>query len=87
MARVVNTLNYHDEKTFKSMRALLLSYFTQPVHVLPQSQPQFYKFNIGETVRMDVLPNERKSLAFKYSLNPGNILNVIKNNFFYSWSK
>ena len=57
------------------MRALLLSYFTQPVHVLPQSQPQFYKFNIGETVRMDVLPNERKSLAFKYSLNPGNILN------------
>ena len=50
----------------------MLSYFTQPAPVLPQNQPQFYKFKIGETVRIDASPRERKSLTFKYSLNRGN---------------
>ena len=50
----------------------MLSYFTQPAPVLPQNQPQFYKFKIGETVRIDASPRERKSLNFKYSLNRGN---------------
>lgn len=70
--RVVNTINFHHEKTFKSLRSVVLSYFTQPAPVLPQNQPQFYKFKIGETVRIDASPRERKSLNFKYSLNRGN---------------
>lgn len=67
---VLNTINYHSEKKFKSMHQLMLSYFTRNVVFLPQ-QDIFFKFKINDSVRIELSPTARKNLSFKYSLNKG----------------
>lgn len=52
------------------MQQLMLKYFTRDVVYLPQ-QNKFFRFKIGDTVKIDLRPQERKNLAFKYSLNKG----------------
>jgi hypothetical protein len=51
---------------------MLKAYFTKPTVFFPQTYEPIYRFTIGETVKMDVPPEIRKSLSFKYSLNKGN---------------
>jgi hypothetical protein len=51
-----------------------MAYFTEPEQVIvPQQQDQFYKFKIGQRVRMNLTKAERKALPFKYSLNYGKL--------------
>ena len=68
---VLNVINMHQEKTFKSHNQMLVSYFTKPTVVIPQTSPKTFKYKIGDKVTMDALPNQRRDLAFKYSLNRG----------------
>lgn len=71
MPKVIDTINYHHEKTFKSINNLLTEYFTLPTVTLPQTQDSLYKFKLGDSVLIDALPSQRKHLGFKYSLNQG----------------
>ena len=71
LPRVIDTINYHHEKTFKSINTLLTEYFTLPNVTLPQTQDSLYKFKLGDSVLIDALPSQRKHLGFKYSLNQG----------------
>ena len=71
MPQVVNTINHHQEKTFKSLNQLLVSFFTAPQDIVPQSSPRFYKYNINEKVGIVMTPGQRKQLGFKYTLNRG----------------
>jgi hypothetical protein len=77
---VVNTIN-RNKKEYKSVLQMLTAFFTPnaapgkseddtAVH-LPQSLSSYYKFNINDTVRINVLPAQRKNMGFKYSLNIG----------------
>lgn len=76
MPRVVDTINYHSEKSFRSVNNLLVNYFTQTLPVVPQKVDKFYKFNVDDKVRIDLIPSQRKSLGFKYSLNVGMSENI-----------
>jgi hypothetical protein len=68
---VVNTIN-RKKPNFKSQLNLLLAFFTKPVTtILPQNQDRFYKFKIGERVRINLSKAERTALNFKYSLSFG----------------
>lgn len=69
--RVVDSINHHNERTFKSMNQLLVSYFTQPTHHMLQTPNKYYKYNINDKVFLEATPSQRKSLSFKYSLNRG----------------
>jgi len=53
------------------------NYFTLPSINLPQNIPQAYKFKKGDHVYIDATPEQRKSFAFKYSLNKGKLQNKI----------
>ena len=73
---VVNIIN-RNKKEYKSVLQMLTAFFTandenkdDTVH-LPQSIASFYKFKINDTVRINVMPAQRKNLGFKYSLNIG----------------
>jgi len=73
LSYVVNAIN-RGKKNYKSQLNLLLAYFTEPEQVIvPQQQDQFYKFKIGQRVRMNLTKAERKALPFKYSLNCGKL--------------
>jgi hypothetical protein len=76
--QVVNTINFHSEKTFKSLQNQLLAYFTEEKKIIPQSQESMYKFSLNDIVNIDVLPRNRKELGFKYSLNSGKINKNLK---------
>jgi hypothetical protein len=75
---VVNVIN-RNKKEYKSVLQLLTAFFTPTVDnkdntaYLPRSVSSFYKFNINDTVRINVMPAQRKNLSFKYSLNIGKI--------------
>lgn len=56
---------------------MLKAYFTTPTLYIPQTYEPFYRFNVGDTVKMDVPPEIRKSLSFKYTLNKGKKKNCI----------
>ncbi len=71
MPHVINTINHHQEKTFKSFHQLLISYFTAPKIVLPQNSSHMYKFNIKDKVSIELSPTQRKQFGFKYTLNRG----------------
>ena len=71
---VVNLIN-RNKKEYKSVLQMLTAFFTansqnDTAH-LPQSIASFYKFKINDTVRINVMPAQRKNLGFKYSLNIG----------------
>ena len=67
-----NKINY------KSQLNELIAYFTTPSTILPQQQERFYKFNLGERIRLNLTKSERTALNFKYSLNFGEL-----NTFFF----
>jgi hypothetical protein len=74
---VVNVINNHHAVIFKSQLQMLKAYFTTPTLYIPQTYEPFYRFNVGDTVKMDVPPEIRKSLSFKYTLNKGKKKNCI----------
>jgi hypothetical protein len=50
----------------------LIEFFTKPATTLiPQKQDRFYKYKIGDRVRINLNKAERTALNFKYSLNYG----------------
>ena len=67
---VVNIIN-QKKPQYKSVDQMLTAFFTQNPTLIPQSMTQFYKFNIGDIVRINAFPNQRRNLGFKYSLNIG----------------
>jgi hypothetical protein len=77
---VVNVIN-RNKKEYKSILQMLTAFFTpntdnnknDTVAHLPHSEASFYKFNIDDTVRINVMPAQRKNLGFKYSLNIGKL--------------
>lgn len=72
--RVVNTINHHHEKKFRSINQLLTDYFTRPTVVnLPQKQNHLYRYKINDQVVIDAPPHQRRALNFKYSLNVGKL--------------
>jgi hypothetical protein len=71
---VINVINRHNETKFKSHNQMLISYFTSPTTIIPQSWSKLYKYKIGDKVTIDALPSQRRDLAFKYSLNKGNTI-------------
>lgn len=76
--KAVNSINY-GKQDYRSNIALLKEYFTRPAVVIPQNMSSKYKYEVGQTVMLDLSPEQRKKLSFKYSLNPGN--NQEKKNF------
>jgi len=70
---VVNSINMHGEKSYKSMNELFKSYFTQPHVNIPQDLSKFYKFQVQDKVYIDVPPPGRRDLSFKYTLNQGRL--------------
>jgi hypothetical protein len=71
LARVIDTINFHQEKTYRSSIRLLEEFFTRPTVTLPQTPAQLYRFQINQKVRLDASPRERRRLGFKYTLNRG----------------
>ena len=77
---VVNVIN-RNKKEYKSILQMLTAFFTpnndnnknDTVAHLPHSEASFYKFNIDDTVKINVMPAQRKNLGFKYSLNIGKL--------------
>jgi len=70
---VVDSINRHGEKSYKSMNELFKSYFTQPSVNIPQDLSKFYKFQVQDKVYIDVPPPGRRDLSFKYTLNQGRL--------------
>jgi len=70
---VVDSINRHGEKSYKSMNELFKSYFTQPHVNIPQDLSKFYKFQVQDKVYIDVPPPGRRDLSFKYTLNQGRL--------------
>lgn len=68
---VVNTINNHNKKIFKSLQNQLLAYFTQEQQIIPQLNSKMFKFNVNDIVGLDASSRQRKELGFKYSLNRG----------------
>jgi hypothetical protein len=50
---------------------MLAKFFSSESVFIPQSFSQFYKFKVGEQILINIPPQTRKSVYFKYSLNPG----------------
>jgi hypothetical protein len=75
---VVNTINNHNKKDFRSLQNQLFTYFTQTHPVIPQKHFSFYKFNINDIVGLNVLAKQRKDFGFKYTLNRGKYIFVNK---------
>jgi len=71
LSQVVSTINMHQKHSFKSINNMMIEYFTRKLPTLPQNQTKFYKFNLGETVGINVTPAQRRSFSFKYSLHFG----------------
>lgn len=71
LPQVVNSINHHQEKTYRSQIKLLEDFFTRPTETLPQTHPKLFKFQINQKVSIDATPQQRKKLGFKYSLNRG----------------
>jgi hypothetical protein len=75
---VVNIIN-RNKKEYKSVLQMLTAFLTpnnddkksDRVVYLPHSKASFYKFNINDTVRINVTLAQRKNPSFKYGLNIG----------------
>lgn len=67
--QVVNSINFNKKK-FKNRQELLNTFFTAETTQFPQHE-KFFKYKIGQSLRVDLTPGQRKKLNFKYSLEPG----------------
>lgn len=71
---IVNIIN-QNKPQYKSVMQMLKAFFTEsPTTVLPQSLNHLYKFNVGDSVRINASPTQRRDLGFKYSLNIGKVI-------------
>jgi len=68
--KAVNAINFNRQPWPNNLK-LQKSFFTRDVSILPQNMPQYYKFKLGEIVRLDLSPSERRSFSMKWSLNLG----------------
>ena len=67
---VLNTIN-RGKTEFKSKQNMLIHYFTQKPVMFPQQQAEYFKYHIGQRVRLPLTKAERTDLGFKWSLNKG----------------
>jgi len=68
---VLNTINHTRNNLSRSV--VLSNYFTGPRSAsIPQNVPEFYRFNINDLVRVDLMKTQR-IMPFKYSLERGKI--------------
>lgn len=77
LPHVIKSIN--NKKTYyKNFTDVLNNFYKlNPSILIPQQQSKFFKFKIGDSVFLDINPLIRKSLQFKYSLNPGNIKKIL----------
>jgi hypothetical protein len=66
----VNAINYR-RNAWRNNLALKKHFFTRATPILPQTMAQYYKFNIGDIVRIDLTPSERRNFSTKWSFNIG----------------
>jgi hypothetical protein len=66
---VVTNINNHKAPQKRRLQ-LLKEFFTRTTAHVPDL-PQFFKFNVGDTVNVDLSTLKRKDLGFKYSLYVG----------------
>jgi len=71
LPQVINSINYFNERSYKSVHQELIDYFTKPTVQVPQSLNKMYRFSKGQEVYIDATPEQRKQLGFKYTLNKG----------------
>lgn len=55
----------------KSINAMLYNYFTEPTVVLPQNNDRLFRFNVNDKVVVNLSPQKRRDLNFKWTLNKG----------------
>jgi len=68
---VLDSIN-RSKPDYKSQMNELIEFFTKPATtIIPQKQDRFYKYKIGDRVRINLNKAERTALNFKYSLNYG----------------
>jgi hypothetical protein len=80
---VVDAINFN-KKSYPSHQQMLHAFFTQPVTYFPQSTDRFYKYKINDKVRIECSPAMRKQLGFKYTLNRGNKVPLLRKEDFFS---
>ena len=71
---VVDSINYN-RPLVRNLRDDLAEFFCRETTVLPTME-RYFKYKIGDHVVMDLSNQARRSLSFKYSLNPGKLLHV-----------
>ena len=69
---VVDSINFTRPSERNSLD-ILIQYFTSPTVTIPHMKKCF-KFDINERVLIDLTPNLRRNLSYKYSLYFGKIL-------------
>lgn len=67
----IQTINRHQEKTYRSINQLLQAYVTATTSVVPQNIDHLYRYKVGDKIALNVSPNQRRQLGFKWSLNQG----------------
>jgi hypothetical protein len=65
---VVNAINNH--RNAAPPAQTLVEYFSSPPPVFPLTD-RYYKYNVGDKVRVDLTPSQRQTLGFKYSMYYG----------------
>jgi hypothetical protein len=65
---VVNAINSH--RNAAPPAQTLVEYFSSPPPVFPLTD-RYYKYNVGDKVRVDLTPSQRQTLGFKYSMYYG----------------
>jgi hypothetical protein len=73
---VLNTINNHNKKTYRSLQNQLLSYFTQQYPSIPQSHSALYKFKVNDIVGFNAFAKERRQIGFKYTFNLGEYIKI-----------
>jgi len=71
LPQVLSTLN--GKQSTPSTWQQLSQFFTRTTYTVPQSQPDLYRFSIGDQVRTDLSRHQRRQLTFKYSLHFGKV--------------
>lgn len=78
LERVVNVIN-RDKKTYRNPQEFLTSFFTSQSILFPYHSI-YFKYKVGDLVRINLPANERRSFTFRYALHPG-----IYQRIFFSW--
>jgi hypothetical protein len=68
---VVSSINRRLPK--QTFLTILNNFFTRPSVILPQTPSKFYKFALGQSVRILLPATVRKTIGFKFSLGYGTL--------------